>query len=88
VAALRSRKAAAQSNEDEEEPVHVLVVFHGGLIGTPMTALLGSRRKDRAGRGVLVGRCFNASILGFELNEQGKGVLVSYTTRRGGNDDS
>ncbi|KAH9945810.1 phosphoglycerate mutase-like protein [Epithele typhae] len=76
-AALRSRRPAAQSDEDEDEPVHVLVVSHGGLIGTLATALLGSR-KVRAGRGVLVGRCFNASISVFELNGRGKGALVSY----------
>ncbi|KAH9940219.1 uncharacterized protein BXZ73DRAFT_43009 [Epithele typhae] len=75
----RSWKPAGQSDEDEVEPAHARVVFHSRLIGTLMTALLGSR-KVRAGRGaMLVGRCFNVSILVFELNGWEKGALVSDT---------
>ncbi|KAH9915937.1 uncharacterized protein BXZ73DRAFT_34525, partial [Epithele typhae] len=71
-------KPAGQS-EDEAEPAHALVVFHGRLIGTLMTALLGSR-KVRASRGaMLVGRCFSVSIPVFELNGWEKGALVSDT---------
>ena len=61
----------------EFEPVHILAVSHGGLIGTLVTNLLGSR-KLREGEGVVVGRCFNASISVVDLYEDGKGVLVSY----------
>ena len=64
-------------DDDEDEPVHVLVVSHGGLIGNLMTNLLGSR-KVRAAKGVVVGRCFNAAISVVELDERGRGVLVSY----------
>ena len=61
----------------EFEPVQILAVSHGGLIGTLVTNLLGSR-KLREGEGVVVGRCFNASISVVDLYEDGKGVLVSY----------
>ena len=61
----------------EFEPVHILAVSHGGLIGTLVTNLLGSR-KLREGEGVVVGRCFNASISVVELDARGRGVLVSY----------
>ncbi|KAI0780579.1 phosphoglycerate mutase-like protein [Trametes elegans] len=58
-------------------PAHILVVSHGGLIGTLVTSLVGSG-KVRAAEGVGVGRCFNASITVVELEEDGRGVLVSY----------
>ncbi len=63
--------------ELEFEPVHILAVSHGGLIGTLVTNLLRSR-KLRAGEGVVIWRCFNASISVVDLYEDGKGVLVSY----------
>ena len=70
--------AVADADADLEfEPVHILAVSHGGLIGTLVTNLLGSR-KLREGEGVVVGRCFNASISVVDLYEDGKGVLVSY----------
>ncbi|KAI0723888.1 phosphoglycerate mutase-like protein [Cerioporus squamosus] len=70
---------AAEPNTELEdfEPVHILAVSHGGLIGTLVVNLLGSR-KLRAGEGVAIGRCFNASISVVDLYENGKGVLVSY----------
>ena len=63
--------------DPELEPEHILVVSHGGLIGTLVKGLLGSR-KVRAAEGVVVGRCFNASISVVELDARGRGVLVSY----------
>ncbi|KAI0822745.1 histidine phosphatase superfamily [Trametes gibbosa] len=69
--------AAGQCGTAEFEPAHVLVVSHGGLIGTLVTNLVGSRRV-RAAEGVVVGRCFNASISVVELDEDGRGMLVSY----------
>ncbi|KAH9852685.1 phosphoglycerate mutase-like protein [Lenzites betulinus] len=62
---------------DAFEPAHVLMVSHGGLIGTLVTNLVGSRRV-RAAEGVVVGRCFNASISVVEVEEDGRGVLLSY----------
>ncbi|KAI0807774.1 hypothetical protein C8Q74DRAFT_1229241 [Fomes fomentarius] len=59
------------------EPVHILVVSHGGLIGSLVTNLIGSR-KVRAAEGVTISRCFNASISVVELYPDGKGVLLSY----------
>ncbi len=59
------------------EPVHILAVSHGGLIGNLVTNLIGSR-KVRAAEGVTISRCFNASISVVELYPDGKGVLLSY----------
>ncbi|TBU65475.1 phosphoglycerate mutase-like protein [Dichomitus squalens] len=59
------------------EPVHILAVSHGGLIGSLITNLIGSR-KLQAAEGVAVGWCFNASISVIDIDETGKGVLVSY----------
>ncbi|KAI8989772.1 phosphoglycerate mutase-like protein [Trametes punicea] len=59
------------------EPVHILVVSHGGLIGTLMTNLVGSRKVE-VPEEVTIGRCFNASITVVEIDEDGQGVLVSY----------
>ena len=58
-------------------PAHVLVVSHGGLIGNLVANLVGGRRV-RLGPGVVVGRCFNASISVFELDARGRGELNSY----------
>ncbi|KAH8099524.1 phosphoglycerate mutase-like protein [Cristinia sonorae] len=57
--------------------VNVLVVSHGGAIGTLVLGLVGSR-KVRCGKGVAVGRCMNASVSVVELGEDGAGVLVSF----------
>ena len=59
------------------EPIHILAVSHGGLIGSLVTNLLGSR-KVRAANGVSIGWCYNASISVIEVDETGKGVLISY----------
>ena len=79
--AAADRSRAVLGGDDsglEFEPVHILMVSHGGLIGNLVTNLLGSR-KVRAGKGVVVGRCYNASISVIELDEKGHGVLVSYS---------
>ncbi|KAL7283673.1 hypothetical protein ACG7TL_003109 [Trametes sanguinea] len=75
-------KALGPTMEDDQdgrefEPVHILVVSHGGLIGTLVTNLVGSRKVVVA-EGVEIGRCFNASISVVDVEESGKGVLVSY----------
>ena len=67
----------AELLELDFEPAHILAVSHGGLIGTLVKGLLGSR-KVCAAEGVVVGRCFNASISVVELDARGRGVLVSY----------
>ncbi|EIW60260.1 phosphoglycerate mutase-like protein [Trametes versicolor FP-101664 SS1] len=80
VARLAQRKAAELASAGDAStfaPAHVLVVAHGGLIGTLVTTLTGSR-KVRAAQGVVVGRCFNASISVVDVEEDGRGVLVSY----------
>ncbi|KAI9065381.1 phosphoglycerate mutase-like protein [Trametes sanguinea] len=79
-AGLGSRPVIGVDGEQdgrEFEPVHILVVSHGGLIGTLVTNLVGSR-KVAVAEGVEIGRCFNASISVVDVEESGKGVLVSY----------
>ncbi|TCD70924.1 hypothetical protein EIP91_000830 [Steccherinum ochraceum] len=56
---------------------NILVVSHGGAIGTLVIQLLGSR-KLRCAEGVVVGRCINASISVVEVRASGNGVLLSY----------
>ena len=58
---LEGDEETALEVDPELEPEHILVVSHGGLIGTLVKGLLGSR-KVCAAEGVVVGRCFNASI--------------------------
>ncbi|KAI0636623.1 phosphoglycerate mutase-like protein [Trametes polyzona] len=81
IARLAQRKAAALASSAEGdgafEPAHVLVVSHGGLIGTLVTSLVGSREL-RVAEGVRLTRCFNASISVVEVEQDGRGVLVSY----------
>ena len=59
------------------EPIHILAVSHGGLIGSLVSNLLGSR-KVRAAEGVSTGWCYNASISVIDVEENGRGVLISY----------
>ena len=72
-----AQRAAAGGDGEAREPAHVLVVSHGGLIGNLVANLVGGRRV-RLGPGVVVGRCFNASISVFELDARGRGELISY----------
>ena len=67
----------AELLELDFEPAHILAVSHGGLIGSLVKNLVGSR-KLQAAEGVGVGMCFNASISVIDVDETGKGVLVSY----------
>ncbi|PIL24305.1 hypothetical protein GSI_14058 [Ganoderma sinense ZZ0214-1] len=75
--------AGVFGGEEEEmaelgfEPIHILAVSHGGLIGSLVANLLGSR-KVRAAEGVSTGWCYNASISVIDVEESGKGVLISY----------
>ena len=67
----------AELLELDFEPAHILAVSHGGLIGSLVKDLVGSR-KLQAAEGVGVGMCFNASISVIEVYGDRKGLLVSY----------
>ncbi|KAI0707771.1 phosphoglycerate mutase-like protein [Earliella scabrosa] len=69
--------AAPAQPEVDFEPVHILAVSHGGLIGQLVLNLIGSR-KLRVAEGVEITRCFNASISVIEVYGDRKGLLVSY----------
>ena len=57
---LEGGEETALEVDPELEPAHILVVSHGGLIGTLVKGLLGSR-KVRAAEGVI---CFGGSLVG------------------------
>jgi probable phosphoglycerate mutase len=60
------------------EEMNVLIVTHGGVIGTLVRDLLGSR-KIKAGSGVVVVECLNASVTVVELEYGSRtGSLVRY----------
>ena len=74
---LQSVLSKARQEEEEEEP-NVLIVTHGGVIGTLVRNLLGSR-KIRAAAGVVVVECKNASVTVIELHcGSGQGILTRY----------
>lgn len=70
-------RASRLGTTDAETPVCVLVTTHGGVVGILIETLLGSR-KLICDNGVVITRCFNASITVIELDEKGKGTLMSY----------
>lgn len=74
---LDSPKPDTEDLEANTEAVNILVVSHGGAIGTLVLGLLGSRQVYYA-KDVAVDKCMNASISVVEMRADGKGVLVSY----------
>ncbi|KAG6880254.1 hypothetical protein C0992_001822 [Termitomyces sp. T32_za158] len=58
-------------------PYHILVVSHGGFIGTLMRSLIHSRRVSCA-PGVVVQRCMNTSVTIVDVNHTGLGVIVQW----------
>ncbi len=73
----RELDGAEEMAELDFEPIHILAVSHGGLIGSLVTNLIGGR-KVQAAEGVSTGWCYNASISVIDVEENGKGVLLSY----------
>ena len=82
----RGRPVPGGGNEDDRsssqssDPVHILVVSHGGFIRVLVQSLLGSR-KVLCGKGVELDgrmRCANASITVIEMESGGKGRLVLF----------
>lgn len=73
------QSAVSKTRQGGEEGVNVLIVTHGGVIGTLVRNMLGSR-KIRAAAGVVVVKCKNASVTVIELDcGSGKeGVLTRY----------
>jgi len=67
----------SKRNLDAEEPMSVVVTTHGGFITTLVRDLIGSR-KVKCGKGVVIWKCFNASVTVIEVGENRKGMLVAY----------
>jgi probable phosphoglycerate mutase len=66
------------SKTKEGEDVNVLIVTHGGVIGTLVGDLLGSQKIEPA-TGVAVWACMNTSVTVVEMEYGGgKGVLARY----------
>lgn len=63
--------------EDRTDPWNILVVSHGGFIGTIVTNLIG-RGRMRCADGVIIGRCWNGSLTEIELGEDEKATVVRY----------
>ncbi|KAI0075272.1 hypothetical protein K474DRAFT_1676500 [Panus rudis PR-1116 ss-1] len=75
--AVQRHVVSRKTLPDTVTPVNVLVTAHGGLITVLVDSLLGSR-KLKCSEGVKVGKCLNASITVIDVDEHGKGELVSY----------
>ncbi|KAL0946555.1 hypothetical protein HGRIS_012760 [Hohenbuehelia grisea] len=60
-----------------DEPYRILVVSHGGFIGTLVKKLLRSGQA-KCGQGVLIYRIFNASITEIEAGGGSKALIVRY----------
>ncbi|TFK42375.1 phosphoglycerate mutase-like protein [Crucibulum laeve] len=67
----------ARSLPPRETPYNILVVSHGGFIGT-LTRNLIESRKVKCAKDVVIWKCFNTSISIIELGENGKGTLLQY----------
>ena len=65
------------SQQARNKPYHILVVSHGGLIGTLIRTLVKQKRL-RMAQGVLVGKCFNVSITRVEMDDSVTGTVVKY----------
>ncbi|KAG6868824.1 hypothetical protein C0993_009706 [Termitomyces sp. T159_Od127] len=58
-------------------PYHILVISHGGFIGTLMRSLIHSKRVSCA-PGVVVQRCLNTSVTIVDVNHTGLGVIMQW----------
>ena len=63
--------------QTRNKPYHILVVSHGGLIGTLIPTLVKENRL-RMAPGVFVGKCFNVSITRVEMDDNVTGTVVKY----------
>ena len=59
------------------DPYHILVISHGGFIGTLMRSLLHGRRVSCA-PGVVVQRCLNTSVTIVDIDHTGLGVIMQW----------
>jgi broad specificity phosphatase PhoE len=60
-----------------KDPYNVLIVSHGGWIGTLVRTLINSR-KLKTKEGVFVGNCFNTSVATIEIETNGTATVVKY----------
>ncbi|KAG6865919.1 hypothetical protein C0991_010420 [Blastosporella zonata] len=71
----------------KSEPYHVLVVTHGGFIGTLGRSLIHSRRLS-CGPGVVVQRCLNTSVTIIDVDHSRSGVIKQWADMSHINDSS
>ncbi|KAG5715689.1 putative phosphoglycerate mutase [Termitomyces sp. T112] len=69
------------------DPYHILVISHGGFIGTLMRSLIHSRRVSCA-PGVVVQRCLNTSVTIVDIDHTGLGVIIQWADTSHLNDSS
>lgn len=58
-------------------PYHILVISHGGFIGTLMRSLIHGKKVSCA-PGVVVQRCLNTSVTIVDVDHTGLGVIVQW----------
>jgi len=64
--------------EARETPYHILVTSHGGVIGTLVKTLIQSGRAKLT-KGVVIWRCYNASITILEVEHDKKATVLQYS---------
>ncbi|KAL0565849.1 hypothetical protein V5O48_016169 [Marasmius crinis-equi] len=64
------------NEKEKEKQHHVLVVSHGGFIGSVVRRLIGTGRVS--GARPQDWKCFNTSITTIDVDESGRGTLVKY----------
>jgi broad specificity phosphatase PhoE len=60
-----------------DTPYEILVVSHGGWIGTLVRTLVNSR-KLRTAEGVAIGKCPNVSVTRIEMDDDRNGTVTKY----------
>jgi broad specificity phosphatase PhoE len=60
-----------------DTPYQILVVSHGGWIGTLVRTLVNSR-KLRTAEGIALGKCFNVSVTRIEMTDDRDGRVTKY----------
>jgi len=58
-------------------PYEILVVSHGGWIGTLVRTLVNSR-KLRTAEGIAIGKCLNVSVTKIEMEDNRNGTVTKY----------
>lgn len=60
-----------------DAPYEILVVSHGGWIGTLVRTLVNSRKLSVA-EGIAIGKCLNVSVTRIEMEDNRNGTVTKY----------